>query len=472
MHGMLSWATAYVLAEWICRLTMLVYVPQRRSPAAARTWLLLIFFQPVLGLALYVLFGRIHYPYRRRHQQAEASRRIRAAQARLRAPAAEPQLPERVAELAAFARRLGEFPATAGNAVELLPGYELPLRRLLEDLDAARHSIDLLYYLFNDDPTGTAVSQALLRARARGVRCRLLLDAAGSRRFLAGAAGALKAAGVEVTPLLPVGLFRRGAARFDLRNHRKIAVVDGIVAYVGSQNIADAVFVPGCPNEELVARVAGPTVQQLLAVLLVDRFLETGALETALGGPPAATGPNVAQVLPSGPGYGRENAQALLVSLLYGARERVTLVTPYFVPDEPFLQALQAARLRGVRVRLILPARSNQRATALAQESHYETLLAAGVEIHCYEGHFLHAKHLTVDGITGMVGSTNLDIRSFALNCEVALLLHGGEAVAELEALQERYLARCHRLDATAWERRPFTQRLAQNCARLADTLL
>lgn len=471
MSRLLSWTTLYVLAEWASRLTMLVYVPQRRSAAAARTWLLLIFFLPWLGLLLYLLFGRIQYPRRRRRQREQASQRIRSAQSRLRGNTLAPELPEFPAGIARLATRLGEFGPTSGNAVEFLVGYEEPLLRLLQDIDGAQREVDLLYYIFANDPTGRRVADALLRAAARGVACRLLLDAVGSRAALKALSEELQAGGVEVTPLLPVGLFLRGASRFDLRNHRKIAVVDGTVGYVGSQNIAEAQFVPGYPNEELVARVSGPVVQQLLAVLLVDRFLETGVLDEA-GAPAPAAGGCAAQVLPSGPGYGRENGQTLVISLLYAARDRVTITTPYFVPDEPFLQALRTARLRGAAVRLILPAPANHRITRLAQESYYETLLASGVEIYLYQGHFLHAKHLTVDGSVGLVGSTNIDIRSFALNCEIGLLIYAPEAVARLEGIEASYLAQSRRLDVGQWHRRPFVSRVAQNCARLADSLL
>jgi cardiolipin synthase len=163
-----------------------------------------------------------------------------------------------------------------------------------------------LYYIFSDDQTGRRVAEALSRAAARGVKCRVLMDAVGSKRALRKLAGPMRAGGIEVTALLPAGLFRRNAARFDLRNHRKIAVIDGGIGYSGSQNICDGKFVKGFPNEELVARLAGPVVWQLQAVFLADYYQET---TTVLDGmeifpEPAQTGESIAQALPSGPGYG------------------------------------------------------------------------------------------------------------------------------------------------------------------------
>ena len=161
-----------------------------------------------------------------------------------------------------------------------------------------------------------------------------------------------------------------------------------------------------------------------------------------------------------------------MVTLLYSARERVVITTPYFVPDEPFLQALRSALLRGVEVHLVLSAHANQRVTQLAQQSYYDELLAAGVKIHLYEPHFLHAKHLSIDGELALIGSTNIDIRSFALNAEINILIYNADVVAQLRAVQERYFAHSRQLTAEEWQKRSLTKRTIQGVARLADSLL
>ena len=473
---MLSWGALYYAGEWVIRIAMLVYVPQRRTAAAARTWLLLVFFLPVVGLLVYWVFGRIYYPQRRIEEQARASRYIREAQAEMRAdrPIEPPPLEPLAARAADLAERLGDFETWGGNAVELLEDYEDSIDRLVADIDSARDHVHLAYYIFEDDAIGRQVADAVTRARKRGATCLVLADAIGAKRGLARLGPAMRAAGVEVVPLLPVGLLRRGAARFDLRNHRKLAVIDGALGYVGSQNIVAPEFIPGCPNEELVARVTGPVVAQLQAVILGDRYFETGHVAHDERHFPqvAPAGDTPAQLLPSGPGYGRENGQALLVSLIHAARERVAITTPYFVPDNSFLQALATAAVRGVETRLIVSAHSNQRLTQLAQESYYEQLLEAGVAIHLYEPRFLHAKHMTVDRSIALVGSTNIDIRSFALNCEVSLLAYDERVVRRLEAIQARYLASSRTLEAASWANRRLGAKVAQNTARLADSLL
>ena len=475
----MHWSLVYLISEWAVRLVMLVYVPQKRNAAASRTWLLLIFLLPLPGLILYAMFGRIYLPRKRIAQQRRASRMIRATQEQMGASPAlaleeAPPLDPKCARLAAFARRLGDFPPVPGNQSELLADYDGMIARLIADIDAASHHVHLLYYIYGDDEPGRRVAEALRRAQRRGVPCRLLLDAVGSKDALTRLAPGLTVEGIEVTPLLPVGLFRHNAARFDLRNHRKIAVIDGRVGYTGSQNIVNPEFVKGYANEELTVRLTGPVVAQLQAVFLADRYFERGgslahpelfpAIVPQLG--------SVAQMVPSGPGYQRKNGQQQFITLLYAARERVVMTTPYFVPDEPFLEAIYSARLRGVEVNLVLSQHANQLLTQLAQRSYYEELLAAGVRIHRYQPHFLHAKHLSIDDELVVIGSTNIDIRSFALNAEVNLVLYGAQPVAALRAVQERYFRDSRLLTEEEWNRRSLGIRTVQNMARLADSLL
>jgi cardiolipin synthase len=285
----------------------------------------------------------------------------------------------------------------------------------------------------------------------------------------------MRSAGIETVAVLPVGLFRRKAARFDLRNHRKIVVIDGHIGYIGSQNIVNPGFVTGYPNEELVVRLTGPAVAQLQAVFLADRYFET---EDVLESPelvpnPVPVGSSEVQLVPSGPGYGRENGRDLIISLLYEARQKIVITTPYFVPDEPFLHAVRAARLnRGVAVHLILSLHANQLITQQAQRSYFDDLLEAGVEIHLYKPRFLHAKYLTIDRDLAMVGSTNMDIRSFALNAEINLLIYDPEVVGKLCSLQAQSIDQSMPVLREEWERRSLVARVVQNTARLMDSFL
>jgi cardiolipin synthase A/B len=474
-ENLIHWSLIYLISAWLIRLVMLVYVPQRRSAAAARTWLLLIFLLPLPGLLLYAVFGRIYVPKRRLERQARASREIRHVQALVGARAlAYPKLPPNLAPIVTLATRLGDFEPFGGNKVELLTDYAAAIDRLIADIDGARNHVHLLYYIYGNDETGRRVADALARAAKRGVTCRVLMDAVGSKPALSRLAPGMRGNGIEVQAMLPVGLFRYNAARFDLRNHRKVAVFDGCIGYAGSQNIVDPKFVPGFPNEELMLRISGPAVAQLQAVFLADHYFETGRQfeEPGLFSKIEPCGGSIAQTVPSGPGYQRENGHELMVDLLYTASERVVITTPYFVPDEPFFQAVRSALLRGVAVDLVLSEHANHLVTQAAQRSFYDEMLEAGVRIHLYQPRFLHAKHLSIDSDIVLIGSTNIDIRSFALNAEMNMLVYDREVVATLRSIQERYFAQSHLLTREEWQRRPLLTRPLQSIARLADSLL
>lgn len=474
--GWLHWATVYLAAEWTLRLAMLFYVPQKRTPAAARAWLLLIFLQPVIGLALYLAVGRIRVSGERISRQERSTERIRAEIAALEArePWARSGAPAGLEETARLAETLGDFPIFGGNSVEVMTGYDGSIDRLVADIDAARDHAHLLYYIFEADGVGRRVAGALERAVKRGVACRVIMDAMGSERGLKELAPGMRAAGIEVLAALEVGFWRKAASRADLRNHRKIAVIDGRVGYSGSQNIVGGVFIPGVPNEEMVVRVTGPVVAQLQVVFLSDRYTKTGVAmeEPGLFPELERTGATAAQVLPSGPEYRRQNQQELMVTWLYTARKRAVITTPYFVPDEIFVEAMTSAAHRGVEVHLVVSRHNNHRVTQLAEESFYEALLGAGVKIHRFRPRFLHAKSLTIDGAAAIIGSTNIDIRSFALNEEVSLLIYDPAVVSGLEAWHAGLFADSETPTVEEWAARAWGQRLMQNLARLVDSLL
>lgn len=268
----LAWLIPIV--NWTIRLWAVWAVPRRRSPNAARAWLLLILLLPIVGFVLYSIFGRAYLPVQRRKRQARATALIESARERgVFADGVEVDAARQAT--AALAFRLGSFPVVGGNRAELIDDYAGFVDRLVADIDAARESVHLLFYIVEPDATGRRVADAVARARARGAICRVLMDGMASAPGLKKLAPGLRAAGVEVLSLLSPGTFR---TRRDLRNHRKIAVIDGRIGYTGSQNLVDAYDYKGrgLTNEELMVRVEGPVVRQLQAIFLTDRFLETG----------------------------------------------------------------------------------------------------------------------------------------------------------------------------------------------------
>ena len=385
-----------------------------------------------------------------------------------------------------LAQSIDGLPALGGNRIELLGDPDAPadqptgdsdraIDALVRDIDAAREHVHLSFYIWLDDDNGGKVAEAICAAARRGVRCRTMVDALGSRAFVrSGRWRQLREAGVHVLATLDdiPRLGHLALGRLDLRNHRKIAVIDNRIGYVGSQNLAEATFVAGHPNRELVARVQGPVVSHLEGVFASDWYIETG--ERLDVRPDLSVQPQdvATQLLPSGPAYPFENARDTVNALIHLARHKVVLTTPYFVPDDATLSALRIAALSGVDVQLVLSATNNQTLTAWAQQSYYAELLACGVKIALYRPHFLHAKHLTVDDGIALVGSINLDIRSFALNAEIGLVCYDAGLVARIRAIEADYLAHADVVQAEAWRRRPGWQRSREGIARLADSLM
>lgn len=464
------------IGEWVIRLAMMVVVPSQRSSDAAKAWLLLVFFEPWLGLFLYLVIGRPRMPRWRRRQLAELPEILShiSQHCQLASKMPRPELGPEFADAVRLAENLGQLPIVDGNAVEIMTDYDGIIDRLAADIDAAENHVHLLFYIFADDRTGARIVEALLRAARRGVRCRVLMDAHGSRAARRTLKPRLREAGVRVHTGFPFGFSGRGILRPDLRNHRKLAVIDGRIGYTGSLNLVDAEFKQGLVYEELVARVSGPIVLQLQYVFASDWYMETSEIldEEQQHPQPTRLGYSPAQVLPSGPDFSRRNNHRLFVALVHNARERVVIATPYFIPDESLLHALEIAVLRGVEVHLIVSERSDQKLVGWGQRSYYDELLSAGVKIHLYRQSFLHAKHMNIDDRVCVIGSSNMDIRSFVLNAEITLIVYDRDVAQNLRLEEQRYYRHCVTLDPLYWRQRPLRTKLAEGVARLLSPLL
>jgi cardiolipin synthase len=281
---------------------------------------------------------------------------------------------------------------------------------------------------------------------------------------------------VEVHRVLPLKLLGTQRRRPDLRNHRKIAVIDGVVGYTGSQNLTDPQYKPDVIYEELVVRVCGPVVVQLNMVFLADWYSETDIRVSSEEAEPngiSLEGHVACQVLPSGPAYDTDNIPALFASLLYTAQRYAVLTTPYFIPDASLLHALENAAMRGVEVHVIVSAQGDQFLVSHAQRSYYEELLESGVHIHQVRGPtFIHAKHLSIDDDISVVGSSNFDVRSFRLNLEIVLLSYNCEVVAAQRRIEQSYFARSDELQLEEWLQRSRFQQFVDNTCRLLSALL
>lgn len=468
---MISWfsdSQILYIVEWLIRLAMLLVIPFRRSAAAARSWLLLIFFLPIPGLLLFLAIGSPRFPAWRVERFRQMRGFLTELAGRLRSEGATVS---GESEITSLAEKLGYLPAVGGNSIELLDHYDEAIERLIADIEAANVSVRICTYIFADDAVGLRVIDALGRAVKRGVPCHVLVDVVGSHRWIRRTLRLLQANGVHARAALPFRPLRHRTRR-DMRNHRKLYIIDETIGYAGSQNIICRDFRPGVVNRELVARVIGPAVAEMTAVFLTDWFLETEQLLDEAPAIPKSAGESRLQVLPSGADYPLEGFQTLLTWQVDRARREVVLVTPYLIPDDGLLAALSTAVLRGVDVRVIVSAVADQPLVNLAQSSYYDELLTCGVRIFRYREFLLHAKTLRIDGELGIIGSSNVDIRSFQLNEEVSLLLMDGPSLDRLSQIQDGYVAGSDELRVDEWRRRSPLRKLGEGAARLVSPLL
>src|SRR5689334_1770743 len=326
-NRMLSWfrdSDVVDVIQWGIRLAMLVIVPSRRTPEAARSWLLLIFFLPIPGLILFLLIGSPRFPEWRVDRFRMMRAWFDALRERLHGSGV---LVEPGDDVTSLAERLGYLPAVEGNTMELIDDYDAVIHRLVADIDAAKKHVRILSYIFADDRNGMLVIDALGRAVKRGVPCHVIIDAVGSHHWARGTLAALQERGVQARGALPFRPLRHRTRR-DMRNHRKLFIIDGVIGYAGSQNIVCRDFRPGVVNRELVARVTGPAVVEMTAVFLTDWFLETEQMLERNPAIPDRRGDARLQVLPSGADYPLEGFQTLLTWQVDRAREKVLLVSP------------------------------------------------------------------------------------------------------------------------------------------------
>ncbi|GAB4545377.1 MAG: cardiolipin synthase [Phycisphaerales bacterium] len=456
-------------------------IMRHRTSEVAMAWIILVASFPLVGAGCYLLVGEPWLSTHRAKRRAELAEALRPSIDDLERRFASRSDSHHPAcrAISRIGTASGVSPALGGNRIELLCDADRFFATLIHDIDQAQVSCDLLFYIWSEGGKVDAVLEALVRARERGVRCRILIDGVGSAGSLRGrAARRARRAGVEVRASLPVGLIRGRLRRIDIRNHRKLVCIDDRLAYTGSQNMADpTLFKAGSgygPWVDIMTRLEGPAAGQLSAMFEGDWAMEDNRTPDVTGWVPdsQAVGEDAIQVVPSGPGPLALPLHLMLVAAVHGAQHRITLTTPYFVPDDAFVSALQSAVMRGVSCAIVVPSKINGPLVALASSAYFDVLIDAGVEIHAFDGGLLHAKTAAVDNVLAIIGSANLDRRSFSLNYELSLVIHGGAAVRNLMQIHEGYIQSSRPMRDTAWMQRSTLKRIAENTARLFSPIL
>jgi len=474
------------LAHSILVLGLSVRVIMRRRPVGVLlAWMAIILSVPVLGSLIYLIVGesRISGKYLKRgrliHRRYADWKQALCARANVDWTDVSPQ----AVALQNQARTVTGLPAMQGNRLELLQDADEVFRSLIEAIARSRRSCHLEFYIWYAGGLADELLETVIEAARRGVVCRLLLDALGSKPFLhSAAASRLRQAGVELAVALPVGLFTTLVTRADLRNHRKLAVIDGEVAWTGSQNLVDPRFFKQDEGVgqwvDAMFRIEGPVVEALGGVFINDWEVATGAgldsLEVTDVRPVPAPvpGPVPVQVIPSGPIPQPLAILQMILGAFYAAQRELIVTTPYFVPDESVLTALLSAAHRGVKVTLVLPAINDSRLVDLAGKAVFADLLEAGVQIAAFKGGLLHTKSITVDGEFALFGSVNMDMRSLWLNFELSLLIYDRESTALIRRMQQGYLNDSDPVSLNEWRQRTFKQRFLENAVHLLAPLL
>ncbi|MCE4027233.1 MULTISPECIES: cardiolipin synthase [unclassified Microbacterium] len=475
-------AVAAVLIDLTIRIIAIIVVPRNRRPTAATAWLLAIYFIPYIGVLLFLLIGNPRLPRARRKKQDLINETIAEVTKDLHLGSSGTEMPESLASLVRMNQRLGALPLFGDNGAHLISDYQASLDAMADAIRNATEFVHVEFYILQSDAATDNFFRAMEETAARGVPVRVLLDHWANRwkpRYRQTIAR-LDAMGADWHLMLPVQPLKGRTQRPDLRNHRKLLVVDNEVAFLGSQNVTDSTYnLPknikrGLHWVDLMVRVDGPVVGSVNAVFLSDWYSETDDVPDSVAFAPTESGSGDldCQIVPSGPGFEAENNLRLFLGLLYAAERKIMIVSPYFVPDEALLLAVSTACDRGVQVELFVSEEGDQAIVYHAQRSYYEALLKAGVRIWMYrKPYILHTKSLTIDDDVAVIGSSNMDMRSFGLNLEISMFVRGEEFVRELREVEDRYRSLSRELTLEEWMQQPLRSTVLDNLARLTSSL-
>lgn len=491
----LTWTTAIgtivLVLGMVLRLIALGVIPGNRKPSTGMAWLLLILFEPFSGFALFTVLGQTRLGRVRNQRQRDAH--VAIAEARSKASDTSSGIEgisDKVLTITHLNRSLAAFPVQSDNSIVLLPDYRECIAAMAAEIATAKDTVDVQFYITAWDEVTDPVFQEMARAAERGVEVRLLFDHLGSRGIpgFKGMRKRLDATKIQWQMTLPIRPLQGRWRRPDLRNHRKLLIVDNLVGFTGSLNLTEPGYNKpknhklGREWVELMARCEGPIAEDLNAVFAADWYTETGEVpnlapvERQVNANPETHSNPVSelpcQLVPSGPGFPSENNLRMFNSLIYSATHRLSITSPYFVPDESLLSAVTTAAQRGVEVELFVSEVSDQFMVGHAQASYYRALLEAGVRIYQYPApYILHSKHFTVDTNVAVLGSSNMDQRSFSLNYETSLMMIGSEIVDRMREVEDSYRAKSKELTLEYWLERPIRLKYVDNVMRLTAAL-
>ncbi len=457
-------------------------VSKKRSVSVSLAWLLVIYVLPIIGVLSYFLFGELNLGGRRAERAKEMFKPFGEWFSSLNNCQAHvtETMGAHIYKIDELCNHRMNIPALSGNHLTLKSSPNEIMLSLIKDIEAAKEEIRMVFYIWHPGGLADSVASALIQAAKRNVKVRLLLDSAGSHRFFSSVwADTMTNAGIELVQALPVQPWRIFLSRLDLRQHRKIVVIDDEIAYTGSMNMVDPAYFKRHSGVgqwiDIMVRVTGPTVNILSAIHCWDWEIETGQrtfpkfpecrLQEEQNHHPV-------QVVPSGPAMPEYLISQALIIAIHQANHSVRITSPYFVPSPDLLSTLKMTALRGIDVELIIPAKNDSVMVQWASRSFYGELLEAGIKIYEFYGGLLHTKSVVVDQKFCLVGTVNMDMRSLWLNFEVTLAVEDTDFTEQLYALQQAYIDQSNLVNQAEWAQRPLFNRFLERVYYLFNPLL
>ena len=470
------WDIAYItlLAIYVYTIftTIIFMLVENRNPVKSIAWILVLIFLPVVGFLFYILVGR---KFRKRHMISKRSLLInKKNNTSDLTELPKLNLTDSQRSIATLAYRNSDAPLHENSKIDIFTDANELYNSIIEDLRKAKHHIHMEYYIFLADNIGSAVMEVLKEKAKEGVTVRVIIDDVGSWQLKKKKIKELRNAGIDVQSFLEVGLPYINS-RVNYRNHRKIIVIDGVVGYTGGFNIADR-YVKGLswgPWRDTHIKIEGSAVLGLQKNFLTDWFFVKRELVEDVTYYPAQEkkGTCLSQIIISGPDMTWESIMQVFTKAFMEAKERIYIETPYFLPPESLITALQTAALCGVDVRLILPMKSDARITLYSTFSYLDQMLKAGIKVYLYQKGFIHSKIVVTDDIA-IIGSANMDFRSFEQNFELSVIMYDAEIAKKMVEIYENDLRSSEEIKKEEWTTRRFSQKIKESLARLFSPLL
>ncbi len=452
--------------------TIIFMLVENRNPVKSIAWILVLIFLPVIGFLFYILVGR---KFRKRHVISKRSLLInKKSNTSDLTELPKLNLTDTQRSIATLAYKNSDAPIHENNKVDIFTKADQLYESIIADLHAAKHHIHMEYYIFLADKIGSKVMNVLKEKAKEGVAVRVIIDDVGSWQLKKKKINELREAGIEVQSFLEVGLPYINS-RVNYRNHRKIIVIDGVVGYTGGFNIADR-YVEGLswgPWRDTHIRIEGSAVLGLQKNFLMDWFFVKRELieDTAYYPAQEKRGDCLAQIVISGPDMVWESVMQIFAKAFMEAKERIYIETPYFLPPESLITALQTAALCGVDVRIILPMKSDARVTLYSTYSYLDQMLKAGIKVYLYQPGFIHSKIVVADDIA-IIGSANMDFRSFEQNFELNAIMYDASIAQRMIDIYHDDLRSSVEVKKEEWATRRFSQKIKESLARLFSPLL